>query len=143
MNAALLNFFRTGVLGSVSLGMTPAQIQAVLGAPEDTGCALGRQKMLWRFHDVELSFSNERLVVIAVHFASGEVRLPLDTAGPGEVFRLPASVKDMLAVFEEEELPYSLNMKLTFGNQICYRVGKHVDLIADRTTDQPLTAQAS
>lgn len=74
-NDVLLEFLRTGALGQIRFGMTPEQIQDLLGHPDDVGL-VSRPHKLWKYGDVELHFLDHSLLMIHMEPAAGQVRLP-------------------------------------------------------------------
>lgn len=74
-NDVLLEFLRTGALGQIRFGMTPEQIQDLLGHPDDVGL-VSRPHTLWKYGDVELHFRDHSLWMIHLEPAAGRVRLP-------------------------------------------------------------------
>ena len=58
MNVSLKELIETGRFGSVRLGMSRAQIESSLGAPDDVGGASRKYlaPSIWKYGDVELHF---------------------------------------------------------------------------------------
>lgn len=57
-DVSLKDFIETGRFGSVSLGMSRAQVESSLGVPDDVGATSRkyRKPAIWKYGDVELHF---------------------------------------------------------------------------------------
>ena len=58
MNVSLKEFLKTGRFGSVSLGMGRAQVESLLGTPDEVGGTSRkyRNPSIWKYGDVEFHF---------------------------------------------------------------------------------------
>ena len=68
MSVSLKELIETGRFGSVSLGMSRAQVESSLGVPDDSGGA-----SIWKYGDVELHFVPSTDSLFLVHLDDFDV----------------------------------------------------------------------
>lgn len=77
-SASLGSFVKTGVLGCIAVGQLANDIEEILGKPEDCGF-IGKIKIeSYLQKRLQLSFKNNRLILIAIYFKDSIMEIPND-----------------------------------------------------------------
>src|SRR5687767_7653095 len=93
----LARFFATGDLGPIRLGMSPEEVEMLLGPPEGLGLNMPKGTILWKHGDLELIFVDGKLWNIALHFYNREdnLLLPNRLHSAPEAVEIPGTITDL------------------------------------------------
>jgi hypothetical protein len=122
MMTQLLSDLIQGRLSSIGLGMSTDDVERLLGPP-DTKSEGKRPARIWKYGDLELSFSGNKLFLIAMYLSTGSPRLPSALEANGRDLA-KFSLSDMRSQLDREGLTYVIDEKLTFDDQVGLRAGK-------------------
>jgi hypothetical protein len=121
MMQLLREFLESGTLGPIAIGLSPLEVQHILGEPWDVG---GTPKnRIWKYGSIQLGFyrdkatRTETLEFIGLYFRYESLTLP-EAISPGGWFPSQRTTKeDFVRYLEEQGVGYSENRQLTFETQ--------------------------
>lgn len=128
----LRQFLRSGTLGSITIGLSPVQVQGILGSPWDEGGT--RKQRIWKYGSIQLGFhwdkatQTEALSFIGMYLRNGNFALPETIPSEGWFPTRQTSKEDFIRFLKEQGIGYSEDRQLTFETQstLVTESGAHV-----------------
>jgi hypothetical protein len=122
-------FISSGTLGPIMLGHLKQDVHAMLGHPEDES-APDETPLIWKYGDLQLTFVEERLILIAIYFREpSRPKLPLtiDNEFPNGT----TTLNEYKGYLQRQGIDCSIDLDLTFGSQTCIVSGVATSALFD------------
>lgn len=128
----LREFLASGTLGPVAIGLSPVEVQHILGDPWDVG---GTPKQrIWKYGSIQLGFQRDKatrteaLSFIGLYFRSGSLVLPEPIQSEGWFPSRQTTKEDFIRYLKEQGIGYAEDRQLTFETQsaLVTESGAHV-----------------
>lgn len=136
----LREFLESGKLGPIAIGLSPVEVQHILGDPWDVG---GTSKdRLWKYGAVQLGFHRdnatrtEALCFIGLYFRSGSLDLPEAIAPEGWFPSRRTTKGDFIRYLEEQGIGHSVDRQLTIETQSALTTESGTQVTFDSSVDE-------
>ena len=117
----LRDFLKGGTLGPIAIGLSPVEVQRILGEPWDVGGTPNQR--IWKYGGIQLGFQRDKvtraemLSFIGLYLRDGSFALP-ETISSGGWFPSRQTTKDdFIRYLKEQGIGYSEARQLTFETQ--------------------------
>lgn len=126
---SLRDFLESGQLGPVRVGQGEDQLRAELGEPDDA-TEIGPDTHILKYGSLELHVVDRAVTLIGLYFRElGD--LPASLRISGYVPRHATGIEEFMRFLDQVEVRYETDPRLTFGDQVCLRVGAGVLAVFD------------
>lgn len=136
----LREFLTSGTLGPMTIGLSPVEVQRLLGDPWEVG-GTSKQR-IWKYGSIQLGFHRDKatrteaLSFIGVYFRDGNLTLPEAISSQGWSPSLQTTKEDFIRFLKEQEIGYSEDRQLTFGTQSALTTESGAQVIFYNSADE-------
>jgi len=130
----LLEFMRTGMLGTIRLGMSSDELRDVLGAPDDVGCQR-KDDSLWLYGSqasgIQIPLANHRVTGIWVYFWGVHKidSLPVILSAKNWQITGHTTIGEFTEIMNSQNINWKTYEPLTFDTQTCIVLQSDVSIV--------------
>jgi hypothetical protein len=140
MMSLLRDFLKCGTLGSVAIGLSPAEVQRILGEPSEVG---GTPKQrIWKYGSIQLGFHrdkatrSEALSFLGLYFRDGKLTLPEAISLEGWLPSRQTTKEDFIRYLKEQGIGHSEDRLLAFETQLALATESGAQVIFDTSASE-------
>jgi hypothetical protein len=140
MMQLLRDFLESGTLGPLAIGISPLEVQQLLGDPWDVGGAA--KNRIWKYGTIQLGFHRDKatrtetLDFIGLYFRYGSLALPEAISPEGWFPSQRTTKEDFIHYLKEQRIGYLEDKRLTFGTQLVLAMESGAQVIFDKSADE-------
>lgn len=138
----LVQFLDHGALGPVAIGLSPVEVQQLLGNPQDVG---GTPKhRIWKYGPIQLGFrrdkstGTEAVFFIGLYFRHENLAPPAAVGSEGWFPAQHTSKEDCVRYLEEQGVSYSEDKQLTYETQFALLTRSGARVIFDSSSGEAI-----